>query len=487
MKNVEIVLDELYSGDTVCRSYDETKGIFAHVQADGNRIIRFEFSSDHGWTKEKALKFIKNRDLNEIYWRKLNDGTIVMNRVQVWCGDTSIFLSKDSSEDVLVLAKELLGEKKLTSLLEIEQKHGSTRPFIVKTIAMNFNGKDEVEGNELRFYRKKTIAMIERFSNLPIHLGHVGFFEDYKERVGYTIAAKVEDGNPITYSYIFPYGNGAEFRDNLLISNALGLLGTHKVSMKGDPTEFEIVSDKDDKDYGKIRARIYEWTPESQDFVFSEAIGGSRAIAIANSTETVDDDESNSQGGSGLKTITEILAALKEHDSIALSDLLTIPAIKAAIESYVQIRLSEHEQGLPKNKDFMVKAIKSCDEEVFAGNERVVKIVNSLVDGRMRNIDASVEKISTLARSAGINLSQEQAVLIKNNLTGNEDDTKLLDLIRNASKFTKGLGGGLGGMFEKLDISNSSVGKVKLDGLGASATEIDLDKLQGEISVGEEL
>jgi hypothetical protein len=256
--------------------------------------------------------------------------------------------------------------------------------------------------------------------------------------------------------------------------------------MAGKPTEVEIV-EEDDKDFGKIRARIIEWEPESQDFVSSEAIDGSKAMSIVNSKQVVvDSDESSVQGGFDLKTMTEILAALKEHESIALSDLLTIPAIKTAIEAHVQIKLNEHEQGLPKNKEFMVKAIKSCDDDIINGSDRVGKIVNSLVEGRSRNIDALAEKVSVLARNAGINLSQPQVVLIKNNLTGEETDTLLLEIIKNASKFTKGLGG-VEGIFEKPTTEKIEMSKINREGLGAGISEVDLDKVAADIAVGCEL
>jgi hypothetical protein len=337
---------------------------------------------------------------------------------------------------------------------------------------MNFNGKDKIVANGIEFDRKLTIDMIDDFNNLPIHLGHLGYFDDYKDRVGNTVAASVdENGNPFTWSYIYPHGKGAEFREDLLVSASQGLLDSHRVSMSGDPIDFEVV-DKEDNDYGQIDIRMTEWKPEAQDFVFAEAVSGSRAISIVNSdssTKTID----NNEGGNEL-TLSEILAALKEHKIIALSDLLQIDAIKTAVDEHLKLFLSNQKESLKSDKEFVKEVIASCDESLIVDNDRIEKIVDIKMSQRKEKIDSSSDKIVALAKDNDIELSDGQAALVRMNLNGKQDDVQIIALCKNAAMF-EGLGGISGKLFTKSDEDNTPA-KIEMNDFGASIREVDPSK-----------
>jgi len=446
-----VSLDDSFRGDTVRRTVDSRRGVFVDLDPETGRAVKFAFSG-HEWTDDKAKKFMRNRKLNKVYFRELGNGKIYMNTLfvpNVIGGIACASSTKDTSE-----VEKILGSEKFGKLCEIENKHGYEKPFIVDIIAMEFGGKDTVIGNGLRFFRDKTLGMMKKFAGIPVHPGHLELFESHKDRIGNTVGAyEGEDGNPHVYTYIWPHGKAGEYREGLIIAEAQGLLDTYRVSMFGNPDEYTLI-EEGDKDYGKVKADIHSWTPQSQDFVFEEAIQGSKAIRVVNNKDDGDDEEIvdsktqkqdvlHKKGGSRV-TITEILEALREYDAIALSDLLTVPCVVKAIEG--------HEETIKKklrsDEDFAKEIISNCDGELFLKDERVVKIVNAEIKKRNEKLDNAADDISKVAENAKVDLTEDQLILVKMNLTGEETEEQLLKMVQSASMFTNGLSPKIG-FFEK--------------------------------------
>jgi hypothetical protein len=442
-------------------SLDPKKGIVATRHNDG-RILSIQFPL--GWTKSQAHKYVSNRDLNKVYFRRDANGKVLINRIRLAEKIDQVVSDKE-------LSQKILGDK-YDVLAEIEVRNGGEIPFLVGVVAMNFDGQDKIVANNIEFDRKKTVKMIDDFTNLPIHLGHLGMFEDYKDRVGNTVAASVDkEGNPFTWSYIYPHGKGAEFREDLLIAASQGLLGSHRVSMSGDPIDYEVV-DKEDDDYGQVDVRINEWKPESQDFVFAEAISGSRAVSIVNSELQYEPEIDENQGGNEL-TLSEILAALKEYKTIALSDLLQIDAVKVAIDEHTKILLSNQKSELKNDEEFAKEVIDSCGDSVLSESDRVEKIVDIKMSQRKEKIDSSSDKIITLAKENGIELNDGQAALVRMNLNGKQDDAEIVGIVKSAAMFT-GLDSIKGKLFTKSD--NETPTKIEMSEHGSSIREVDPSK-----------
>ena len=442
---------------------DPTKGIYANRDFDDRMIISIEFPDD--WSRSQAHKYISNRKLNNVYFKRGKDGQIFMNRIKLAEKIDQVVSDKD-------LTMEILGKEKYDALSKIEIRNGGEIPFLVGVVAMNFDGNDKVVANGIEFDRKKTVEMVDSFTDLPIHLGHVGMFEDYKDRVGNTVAAHVdEDGNPFTWNYIYPHGKAADFREDLLVSASQGLLGSYRVSMSGDPIDYETV-DKEDDDYGQIDIRMVEWKPESQDFVFAEAITGSRAVSIVNSKSQDKPKIEENQGGNEL-TLSEILAALKEQKVIALSDLLQIDAVKVAIDEHTKILLSNQKDTLKNDEEFTKEVVSSCNESILSESDRVEKIVDIKMSQRKEKIDSGSDKIITLAKENGIELNEGQAALVRMNLNGKQDDAEIVGIIKSAAMFA-GLGSISGKLFTKSD--NDTPAKIEMSEHGSSIREVDPSK-----------
>ncbi|MCK5139551.1 MAG: hypothetical protein KAQ85_06905, partial [Thermodesulfovibrionia bacterium] len=167
-------------------------------------------------------------------------------------------------------------------------------PFLVEVIAMNFQGKKTIVGNRLRFHRDSVNNMIGKFSGLPIHLGHTGFFGDEKVRIGNTVASRVgEDGNPHVFAYFNPSGEGREFRESMRVAAAQNLLHTFAFSMVGKPTDVEVINrDGDSSEHIDVRladdgayANVKEFDPKFMDAVNDPALDGTSAVAIVNEGE----------------------------------------------------------------------------------------------------------------------------------------------------------------------------------------------------------
>ena len=228
--DVIISLDDLYEGSTSRVPYDETKGIYADFAQRTNRIVRFVFMSRGGWDKKAARKWLKNKGLDKVYLRKNDDGSMFINHISLSVPISQIECSDDSSE-----IESAFGKESYKNILSIENRHNSDKPMVVKVIAMDFQGKDFVVANGIKFYRDQIKKSINKFSGINIRLGHPGFFEDYSKRIGNTIASYIDkDGNPVTLSYIHPHAEAGEFREDLRIANAQNNLESFEVSMFGE-------------------------------------------------------------------------------------------------------------------------------------------------------------------------------------------------------------------------------------------------------------
>ena len=76
MRDIIINLDDNYFGDTERVVHDESKGIYADFETGTSRVVRFIFLSRGGWDRDGAYKWIRNRKLNKVYFRKQEDGKV---------------------------------------------------------------------------------------------------------------------------------------------------------------------------------------------------------------------------------------------------------------------------------------------------------------------------------------------------------------------------------------------------------------------------
>lgn len=482
MKNhVVISLDDLYNGKVRRIDYDKEKGVSADFAIGTSKIVRFIFSGDGDWTEDSARKWMKNRKLNKVYFRRLKDGRIWFNQVCLSAHINQIKNSADSSE-----VKDLFGGATYDRIMEVENRHGSDKPFVVKVVAMDFKGKDFVVANGIKYYRKTATEMIDQFASLAIRLGHRDYFDSYNKRVGNTVGAYVDSNkNPVSYTYIYPHGEAGEFRENLMLADAQGQLDSYEVSMFGDPIDYETVQDdKVEKEDG-ARVLLHKWKPTSLDYVDEGAIDGSAAFEIANSNSDEEYDDyhtititGNEEGGSKV-TITEILQELEKQEKIALSDFLSIKAFEDAIDNHIKLSLARQKEELLSDPEFATKVIEKCGEETISKSERVGKIVNSKLAEKNDAIDKAIEDVATIAKKNKIELSKDQMFMVKNNLTGDQTEEEILEFVKAASKFTVGLSG-ISGIFQAPDdkkLENSKVRELH----GASIEEIAPDQITSDI------
>jgi hypothetical protein len=434
--DVIISLDDFYSGDTNRVAYDESKGIYADFENGTSRIVRFIFLSRGGWDQDAAYKWIRNRKLNKVYFRRMEDGKVFINSICLSAPVSKISLSDSESR-----VKSILGEGSFERLMAVENRHGSDKPFIVEVVAMDFKGKDFIVANGIKFFREPTIKMIEKFSNLSIRLGHPSLFDSYNKRVGNTIASFVDDdGNPATLSYINPHGEAADFREDLRIAEAQGNLESFEVSMFGDPVDYETVKDEDVSKEDGASVIMNEWNPTAQDFVDEGAIAGSRVLQIAN-TDLPEDGISNKKSGGSKVNISEILKALSEYKGpIALSDFLSVDAFKVAFDEHLKVKLSDQRNDLAKDDEFAVEILESCSDEVIDESKRIGKIVNNKVKVKRKQLEDKVEDIAKISEANEIELTEQQMFLVKNNIKGSENEEEILVLIKAAQMFESGIG-----------------------------------------------
>lgn len=473
MDDLLISLDDGYDGEIDFVLFDRGRGVKMGMDEEG-RVVCFTFSHRKNWSRKQATNYLRKRNLNNLLLRKDQDGSLTTNSINLTATIGHIY---NSGHD-LETAEKILGPTKFKALSEIEQKHGGDIPFLFDIVAMNFAGKDKAVFNRFEFDRKGTTDMIKEFNGLPMHLGHLNF-SDFIDPIGNSVASMVDpNGNPVILSYIFPHGKAGEFRESLLIAQAQGLLGKKdqpfgRVSVAGDPVEFTEVQ-SDDKDFGKIFVRLQKWTPTAVDFVTREASKGSKVRSIKNRERG-----NRISGGKKLETLSDVLEFLKTHGAIALSDFMQIPAFKSAVDSHTKLTvdaaLEKQKIELSSNKEFAVGAIEKLDSEEIAGVAIVNSVVNERVEARKRSIDSTVDKLHTLASNAKVELTDEQALLVKSNLTGEEEEPAIIELIKSVSKFSHGLTGVIGsvGLGKEADRTP----KIALSGNGASVEEVSPEKL----------
>jgi hypothetical protein len=485
---IPVVLDDRYTGSTrkvTLEKFSNGSSVIGEIEENGDRFIRFLFPDS--FTRDGARQYIRNRGLNNIYFRREENGRVFIKKLYLTTPvGTDIICSQEDTASI-DRAKAILGKSKFDALSKIEMEHNGDVPFLLGVIPMAFHGKDSIIANGIEFYREQVTEMIKKFVNLPVHLGHLGMFEDYQDRIANTVSAEVdENGDPFTWNYIYPHGKGAEIRNDLKIAAAQGMLGTFRISMTGDPVEYDEV-DEDDKDYERgIYVRMRDWVPESQDFVYAEAAAGSRAIEIVNrrggSNIKISNLNDEEIGGEELKNMSEILVALKEHSVIALSDLMLIPAIRTAVESHIQVKVDEAKKSLSADKEFMSEAIELCDNSILLESARVKSVVDSKVQDRKNQIDADIEKINKIASVNGVNLSEDQAFLVKTNLDGEQTDAEILNLIKTCALIKNGLGGIKGRLFSNPDENKDN--KVRMSAHGASVERVGIEQMQDDMHSG---
>ncbi len=472
--DIVVSLDDLYLGETTRVPYDEAKGIFADFQTGTTRIVRFIFLEHGGWNKGKASKWIRNRKLDKVFFRKMPDGTIFMNSICLSVPISKVELSDSSSE-----VKKALGSDSFDRLMAVENRHGSDKPFVVKVVAMDFKGKDFIVANGIKFFRESTVKMIKDFSNIVIRLGHPSMFDSYNKRVGNTLASYIDDdGNPATLSYINPHGEAKDFREDLRIAEAQGNLESFEVSMFGDPIDYETVKDEDVAKEDGANVLMNKWIPKAQDFVDEGAVAGSRAVEISNASLP----ENHSKHLGGMKvTISEILEALKKHGgSIALSDFLSVDNFKVAFDEHIKVRLSEQRKELVSDDEFAKEVVEICSSKVIEESPRIEKIINATVDKKRSNFENKLEDIAKICDANGIKLTEQQMFLVKNNIKGEESEDEILGFIKAAQLFEKGIGV-TKHLFTDVEGQEQEIKLVKRESHGAILEVVGADEQKIEI------
>ena len=424
---VKVFMNQLYSGDTNQVQLPYRNDVFADVSPDGD-LISFSFSGEH-WDNKKARKFLKNRGLNKmITWREHDDGTIVCNHVRL----SSSMVSRSVTD-----TQEILGPDVYGRLMEIESSNGSDKPFLVEFTAMDFNGKDTIEANGFRFYRENTNKDIKKFGGKPIHPGHLGFFEDYKDSIGNTIAPFVNgDGNPSVYGYIYPHGGGKILRDNMKIANAQGILNNYPVSMAGTPIDYTVLTDEErQKAKDSAYIDVQSWEPESMDIVFAGAIPGSEAVSIVNAKNNVfaNNKITNRRRVKKLDiTMSELIEAMKEFDYIALSDLRQVPAFKKAFDEHVENHIRE---GLSTDEG-IEKAIGIIPEDKLIECSKVKELVDKKVEEFNGDVEVTKDSVEEVAKAAEIELNKVQIWSIRNGINKPLSESEVLERVKQAKELT---------------------------------------------------
>lgn len=461
-----ISLDDYYDGEIYSRQvHDDVEAI---LEKGSNRIVRFQFNGD--WNRESAVRWLKKRNLYKVSLFRRSNGSILVNSI---CLSARMIENAEADKSEIV---DLFGKEVYERIMEIEDRHGSDKPFVVKNMAMDFKGKDFVVANGIKFYRDQVKKSISLFSGIRIRLGHPDFFATYNKNVGNTIGAHLdENGNPIAYAYIHPHGEAGEFREDLRIAEAQNRLGNYEVSMYGDPIEYETVNeDSIQKEHG-ARVLMHDWKPTAMDYVDEGAIAGSRALEVANSAiETVYNDD---EGGK-VVNLTEILAELSKMKMIALSDFLGIDSFKAAIEAHVKAEIEKTKLEMSKDKDFINSAIENMPESEIIANSRIASFVTEKANEKREQINKKIDSIAKIAEANSIELTEQQMFLVKMNLSGDEKEEDIIKLINSAKMFERGLGVSRA-MFS--DEENKEESKIAMSSYGASLSVVSVSDVKDEI------
>lgn len=465
-----IMMDDRYDGRCVLTDVDAGRGIGAYLALSDNHVVAYSFNG-RGWTEDRGRSWIKNRKRNDIVHRTHADGTAFVNTILLSSKVKATFSGKS--------AEEMIGAEAYERVMAIEQQHNSHKPFIVEIAAMDFKGKETLVANELKFNREEVNKDIAGFTHIPIHLGHIGVFQDYQNPVGNTVASYVDaDGNPAAFSYIYPHGEAGQHRTNLQLAAAQGeeMLSKYPVSMRGTPTKYTLVEQDDEKlkageDF--VYAEVHAWTKKALDFVDEPAIPGSAPRQIVNSRDINTTTGKKYAGWKGDKkveiTFSEALALLKTMETIAISDLLSAPAVKAAVDSHVEVELSSQRRQLVNDPEFQAEVLAAIDPEKLEENERVKEIANSAVTKRDEAIAERKGWIPTLIANKEIKLSKGQVQHVELGITGEETEEEILERMKTALELSD---------LEDVDnFSLSSDNKLFESSNGAEAREATQDEI----------
>jgi hypothetical protein len=441
MKPVVIHMNQLYKGPTREVPVSKEEKIFAHIAEDGS-IVSFEFRNI-GWNEHRARHFIRNRGINKIVWREHEDGTVVFNTIRMTSSMSNVVNVSN--------AENILGSEVYGKLMEIENEHGSEKPFLVEFLAMDFQGKDEKVANNLRFFKEKETSSIDGFGGISIHPGHIDFFQSWKDPVGNTVAPFVNsDGNPSVYGYIYPHEGGAVLRNNLRIAAAQGLLKNYPVSMAGRPVKYHVLTEeeRDQPENFKVYANVIEWSKKSMDIVYDPAIEGSEAVAVVNKqgeSETIEVNGYKFYPMGKVKkrrvqkvelTFSEIIEALKEQEFIALSDFMRVPKFKEAIDAYVKEEIVKRVAEMAKDDETVESFLKGIPEEKIANSKVIEGIVVKAVVDFNEGIDKAKNSVENIAKNAEIKLNDAQAWIVKNAINEPLEEEEILKLVQDAEKLT---------------------------------------------------
>jgi len=413
---IVIPMNEIHSGDTKQIELVAGGKVVANISLDNGSIVSFAFNGSD-WNEAKARKWIKNKGINEIMYRKHKDGSVMINTIRMSSSPVSLMTGE---------AEKILGSEVYMKLMKIESSHGSDKPFLVNNLAMDFKGEDFIVGNGLRFDRKKTIRMIDKFGGLPIYPGHIGFFEGHKEPIGNTVSPYVDEaGNPANYMYIYPHGNGKVYRENLRIAEAQGLLKNYPVSMAGRPIKMKILDEEELKECGfKFHAEVNEWEPKTMDIVIEPALEGSGPVSIVNQLIS-DDGRRHKMDGS----MSEILAALSDHSVIALSDLMKVDAVKKAIESYVEERISVSNNTILNDEKISIIMASKLPKDKLASLDLVKSIVDESIKSKLEQIELTRDMVTKVAANSKIELSKTQELFLRGNIKDAMSEQDVLRMI----------------------------------------------------------
>lgn len=439
MRNeIVIWMDKLYSGECAKSDVDVDKGVSAYLALSDNHVVAYSFNGK-GWNQERGRSWIKNRKMNEIVWRPHADGSVFVNSILL-SGTVSKTYEGEDAEGVI-------GKDKYETIMAIEREHGSLKPFVLEITAMDFKGKKTLVANQLKFFRDQVNEDIKSFTHLPIHLGHIGVFEDYQNPVGNTVFSHVDSkSNPSAFAYIYPHGVAGDFRTNLKLAAAQGeeMLGRYPVSMRGTPTKFEVQEREGDyepsismSDF--VYAEVYEWTKKALDFVDTPAIEGSGPRRIVNSKDIEPANETKTfvqwKGAKNVEpTLSDALAVLRNCDTIAFSDIYSIPACKEAIDRYVESEVQAGQRGIAKDEKFQMAALEEIDSKTLAEIPKVAEIVNSAVQGKADAVEERKKMVTTLCETKEIKLSKGQQLYVMEGINGDEDEAEILKRIQGAQE-----------------------------------------------------
>jgi len=420
-------MNDNYKGDTQLVQLMGKK-VIAEMSDDGSEIVNFLFTGEE-WDNDKAMKWIKNRDMNDIMFRRHEDGSIATNRFRLSASNVALVEFETDR------ARSILGES-YDRIIAIERSHDSERPMLVETVAMNFQGKDTIVGNGMRFHKDKVSPMIDKFGGLPIYPGHTGLLDSHKVAIGNTVGAHIsQSGDPANFMYVYPHGEGAVYRENLRIADVQGLLKNYPVSMTGKTRKARILDEDEGLEvFKKSGDRVYldvvEWEPHSMDIIVEPALEGSGAVAIVNSKR--DDDGITLRRDSRMKSVTEILEAFDGITSIALSDLLSKDVVRKAIESHVEEQIKLAKDNLLTDEKFCNSVIEAAPEEKLVENERIKVLLKAGITKHNEAIEQLKDSIPEVAKKANIELSKVHEFYVRNQINEPMTEAELTELIKKA-------------------------------------------------------